>query len=56
LLAGLVALMLGQPYGVYYPLLLGGIITAAVCGGNYPVLRRRYDQIELRKMSAMDAA
>ena len=55
LVVGVTALLLGQPYGVYYPLLLGGIILAAVCGGNLPVLRRRYEQIELQKMAAMDA-
>jgi hypothetical protein len=51
---GMVALALGQPYSVYYPLLLIGIIMTAVCGGNLPGLRRRYEQLELRKMAAMD--
>jgi hypothetical protein len=55
LAVGVVALLCGEPYGVYYPLLLGGTILAAVCGGNLPILRRRYQQIELRKMAAMDA-
>jgi hypothetical protein len=55
LIVGLIALALGQPYPVYYPLLLLGIILTAVCGGNLPMLRRRYQQIELRKMAAMDA-
>jgi hypothetical protein len=55
LLVGLIALALGQPYAVYYPLLLIGIILAAVCGGNYPTIRRRYEQNELRKMAALDA-
>jgi hypothetical protein len=55
LIVGLIALTLCQPYAVYYPLLLGGIILTAVCGGNLPTLRRRYEQIELRKMAAMDA-
>ena len=55
LVVGVIAWLLGQPYGVYYPLLLGGIILTAVCGGNLPGLRRRYEQIELRKMEAMDA-
>lgn len=52
---GVIALLLGQPYEVYYPLLLVGFILSAVCGGNLPLLRRRYEQIELRKMAAMDA-
>lgn len=55
LLAGLAALAAGQPYAVYYPLLLIGVILAAVCGFNLPQVRRRYDDLELRKMRAMDA-
>ena len=55
LIVGLIAVTLGQPYAVYYPLLLGGIILTAVCGGNLPGLLRRYQQVELRKMAAMDA-
>jgi hypothetical protein len=52
---GAVAVVWGQPYEVYFPLLLGGILLPAVCGGNLPMFRRRYQQIELRKMAAMDA-
>jgi len=52
--AGAVALLLGQPYAVYYPLLLLGGVTAGVCGGLFPVLRRRFRQIELRKVQALD--
>jgi hypothetical protein len=55
LVAGVVALVFGQPTGVYYPLLLGGIFLAMVCGGSLPVLRRSYTKIELRKMAAIDA-
>ena len=53
-LSGLTALVLGQPYAVYYPLLLGGVILTLVMGLNLPGLRRRYEQIELRRMAAMD--
>ena len=54
LAAGLLALSLSQPYAVYYPLLLGGGICSVVIGACLPVARRRYRQIELRKMAAMD--
>jgi hypothetical protein len=54
LLVGVVALVLQQPYAVYYPLLLAGILAAAIFGGLFPLIRRRYEQIELRKMAAMD--
>jgi hypothetical protein len=55
LIVGATAWALGQPYAVYYPLLLGGAILALVCGFNLPALRRRYQQMELQKMAAMDA-
>jgi len=54
LAAGVIALTRGQPYEVYYPLLLGGGIASVVIGGCLPGIRRRYEQIELRKMAAMD--
>ncbi|MCI0378792.1 MAG: hypothetical protein L0215_14385 [Gemmataceae bacterium] len=54
-LVGVVAVLVGQPWHVYYPLLLGGGIAATVCGFNLPALMRRYQQMELRRMTAMDA-
>jgi hypothetical protein len=54
LIAGFVALGLRQPYVVYYPLLLLGGIASVVNGGLLPVIRRRYAEIELRRMSALD--
>jgi len=56
LAGGLVALSQSQPYAVYYPLLLGGVICTVVMGGTLPALRRRYEQDELRKIASMDAA
>lgn len=53
---GVVALGLGQPFAVCHPILLGGVITAVVSGGLLPVMRRRYEQVELRRMTAMDVA
>lgn len=55
LLTGVVALAVAQPYAVYYPLLLGGVILTAVCGGVWPALRKGYEQRELQRMAAMDA-
>jgi len=51
---GLTALFRSQPYHVYYPLLLCGGITLGISLGLGPVMKRRYAQIELRKISAMD--
>jgi hypothetical protein len=54
LLAGLLTLILRQPYAVYYPLLLIGLIASLVVGLQIRTLRRRYEQIDLRKMAAAD--
>lgn len=52
---GLLALNLSQPYHVYLaPLLLGGLMVFLSVVLE-PVMKRRYAQMELRKMSAMDA-
>ncbi len=54
LVAGVVAISLSQPFAVWYPLLLGGGISAGVMGSLLHTLRRRYAEIELRRMAAMD--
>ncbi len=54
LVAGVIAWFISQPYAVYYPLLLAGIILTAVVGGNLPGIIRRYRDIELRRMTSMD--
>jgi len=52
---GLGALAAGQPYAVYYPLLLLGGIGAAL-GFTLPrSLSKRYEDLELRRMQALDA-
>jgi hypothetical protein len=49
------ALALGQPYAVYYPLILLGI-TCTALGFSLPrSLSRRYEESELRRMRALDA-
>ncbi len=52
LVTGVVALGLGQPYHVYYPLLLLGGIASVVMGSLLPVMRTRYRQAEQRRMDA----
>jgi hypothetical protein len=55
LVLGGVAFVSGQPYAVYYPLLLSGGISAAL-GFSLPrSLSRRYEDLELRRMQALDA-
>jgi len=55
LIAGLVAWGSGQPYAVWYPLLLSGTISGTVTGILLPVLKRRLEEDELRQMTALDA-
>lgn len=54
--AGVAALVLGQPYGVYYPLLLLGGLSAFFGFGGIPMALNRYRQHDLRRMQALDAA
>jgi hypothetical protein len=55
LASGGLALAVGQPYAVYYPLLLLGLISAAL-GFSLPrSLSKRYEELELRRMQALDA-
>jgi len=56
LVAGAVALAMSQPYAVYFPLILGGILLVGVFGPGSRRARRAYEDVELRKMRAMDTA
>ena len=51
---GVAAIAAAQPYVVYYPLLLIGIILVAVIGKLRGTLSARYEQLELKKMQSMD--
>jgi hypothetical protein len=52
---GAFALAVGQPYAVYYPLGLFGTICAAL-GFLLPrTLSKRYEELELRRIEALDA-
>ena len=54
LVGGVAAVATAQPYAVYYPLLLIGIILVVVCGKMRGNLSARYEQLELKKMQSMD--
>jgi hypothetical protein len=55
LLCSVVALGMGQPYAVFYPLALLGTISVAL-GFSLPrSLSKRYEELELRRMQALDA-
>lgn len=52
LIAGLSALLSGQPYSIWYGLLLAGFIGSLVFGLNYITLTRVYQAAEARKLAA----
>lgn len=54
LIAGIIALLAGQPYGVWYGLTLTGIIGTLVFGLNYINLVRAYRSAENRRMAAQN--
>lgn len=52
LILGAAALILGQPFGIWYPLLLCGVLFIVVIGGLLPVVRRAYEHAEHRRIDA----
>ena len=52
--AGLVAVVVKQPYAVWYALLLPGVILTLVFSLNLPAIQRRYDDLEIRRMTSLD--
>jgi hypothetical protein len=52
---GGIALALGQPYAVWYPLLLLGVLDPVLAFSLLPTARRRFEALELRRMRAADA-
>ncbi len=56
LAAGAIASVLQQPFHVYYPLLLAGIISICVIGANLRTISQRFQADEFRRMQAIDVA
>jgi hypothetical protein len=54
LVMGVLALSLHQPYAVWYPLTLLGLLMMAVCGGLLPQVLRTYRQAEQRRLDAQE--
>jgi hypothetical protein len=52
LVTGIVGVVMGQPYHVYFPLLLAGFILVCVLTPLLPVIRMRYAQAEHRRLDA----
>jgi len=53
-IGGVAAVATAQPYAVYYPLLLIGIVLVVVFGKMRGNLSARYEQLELKRMQSMD--
>jgi len=52
IVAGVTAVITGQPYGVWYSLLLPGLLLTVLMGTMTPVIRLRYRQAEHRRLEA----
>ena len=55
LTAGIIAACVRQPYGVFFPLLLGGVLCALMGGLGLALYPRVYQDIQLRRIRAKDA-
>jgi len=55
LIAAVIAFLSKQPYFVTMPLLIFGIVLTSVMGGILPMAKKRYDELEIRRMASMDA-
>jgi hypothetical protein len=54
-LAGLWALSIGQPYAVWFPLLLLGVLLESILFVRLRQYQKTYEDLEMRKMASMDA-
>jgi hypothetical protein len=52
---GLLALASHQPFGVWFPMLLPGVLLVAIIPPRLKQIRRGYEDLELRRMASMDA-
>jgi hypothetical protein len=53
-ITGIVAILCRQPYSVWYVFLLPGVILTLVFSLNFPMIQRRYDDLEIRRMASLD--
>jgi hypothetical protein len=52
---GIVAIACGQPFFVWYVFLLPGVMLTLIFSLNFPLIQRRYDDLEIRRMASIDA-
>jgi hypothetical protein len=54
-IVGIAAVAVGQPYAVWFPLLLLGVLLLAILPLRLRQYQRGYEDLELRRMASMDA-
>ena len=54
LIAGVIAFLQGQPYGIWYGLGLPGVVGSIALGALFPVVLKRYREAEARRLMAHD--
>lgn len=55
LLAGMAAIFAHQPYGVWFVLVLLGILLGGICSFRLVQFRKHYELLEVRRIAALDA-
>lgn len=53
-ITGIVAIACAQPFFVWYAFLLPGVILTLIFSLNFPLIQRRYDDLEIRRMVSLD--
>jgi hypothetical protein len=53
-ITGIIAIAFRQPYFVWYVFLLPGVILTLIFSLNLPSIQRRYDDLEIRRMTSID--
>jgi len=53
-IGGFIALIQRQPYGVWFPLVLGATLLLGILPARLRYFRSRYEELELRRMAAAD--
>ena len=54
-LTGIAAILFRQPFFVWYVFLLPGVLLTLIFSLNFPMIQRRYDDLEIRRMASIDA-
>lgn len=55
LIATIIAVIVGQPWFVAMLLLIFGFVSVVVFSATWPSARKRYDDVEIRRMASIDA-